>query len=124
VPGFVASRPHYRESQIYNGSLERNLRRIPAPSRPAAAACRVSRLIAGQAGDAYGHEPLLLSPDHWLALPDRRIISTVPAVSRGENDCDALNVLLWCVAIADDHLKLTGSSDVALTTILLFLERA
>jgi hypothetical protein len=82
-------------------------------------------LVAGQAGNAFRHEPRPASatPITGLALPDRRVISVVPQPSAVADDFGAPNMLLRRVAIADNRVKLTAIG-VTFTTIPALMTRA
>jgi hypothetical protein len=70
---------------------------------------RFARLVAGQAGNAFRHEPLLPAPDHGLGLAGSpHDLGRTAAVGRRQDDLGAPNMLLRCVAIADNRFKSTA----------------
>jgi hypothetical protein len=68
-----------------------------------------ARLVAGQAGDALPHKPLLPTPHYWFGLArSPHDLGRAAAVGCREDDFGAPDMLLRRVAIADNRFKPTA----------------
>ena len=122
--GIAANTPHPANSRQQPGP-----RRGGGPTAKSITRCTVTAgnggcLVAGQAGNAFRHEPRLPAPHPPPAWPCRiAAFGRAAAIGRRQDDFGAPNMLLRRVAIADNRVKLTAIG-VTFTTIPALMTRA
>jgi hypothetical protein len=85
----------------------------------------LARLIARQPGDPFCHEPSLPAPHNRLRFARAaHDLGGAAAVSRGEDDVGAPDVLLRRVAVRDDRLKSTAVGGLTFTIMPALIPRA